>query len=135
MEESTPLLIANCDGCGACCSNMSAPQYGWYFAVPPDQIPRWRQETADFKYIQGMPDEVRKKLAEFYAGDPKKDMLATPCLWLDPDTKCCGHYEWRPTICRRFQMGSVSCHGHRERAIIELPIIMERRGEEHPEQQ
>jgi Fe-S-cluster containining protein len=28
-----------------------------------------------------------------------------PCLWWDPVTKKCRHYEWRPVVCRDFAVG------------------------------
>ncbi len=32
-------------------------------------------------------------------------MPCSPCLWLDPHTKLCKHYEYRPQLCRDFFCG------------------------------
>ena len=31
------------------------------------------------------------------------------CIWFDPDTKGCSHYEHRPMICREFEVGGEDC--------------------------
>jgi Fe-S-cluster containining protein len=56
-----------------------------------------------------------------------KDMKAnpfdaeTPCLWYDPTSKNCKHYEYRPEICRNFLPGSVACCEHRLHQQIVTP--------------
>jgi Fe-S-cluster containining protein len=43
----------------------------------------------------------------------------TPCLWYDPETAGCRHYEYRPRACRAFAVGSPDCRDARRRAGID----------------
>lgn len=72
-----------CEGCGACCMSV-----GW----PPFD----RDEE-----IESLPPAVR---ADFRIG--VKD---TPCTWLDEETRQCRHYEYRPDVCRDYEMGEFDC--------------------------
>lgn len=90
-------LLESCDGCGACCRHLIVPPFQnrdeWdRLHVPPELIdeflPLW---------------EVRFYLAE------------QPCLWYDPETDRCRHYELRPQACREFEINSPSCMACREK--------------------
>jgi Putative zinc- or iron-chelating domain len=38
-----------------------------------------------------------------------------PCLWLDMETRKCRWYDWRPDVCRDFEVGCGPCLEHRRR--------------------
>ncbi len=48
------------------------------------------------------------------------------CVALDHSRMCCGIYEMRPEICRRFSMGSAYCRSerenYREESLKEIPF-------------
>ena len=65
-----------------------------------------------------MPEELRQQLREY--GDNLRAKKRPPhpthpvCLWLDRENNRCRHYEWRPQICRDFEVGSRDCHSWRK---------------------
>jgi Fe-S-cluster containining protein len=73
----TPLPVLNCDDCGACCETQGTPP----FARTPDDRPPpeldWDRLAHRWRYDQSLP-----------------------CLWYDPTTRRCRHYEFRPLACR-----------------------------------
>lgn len=66
-----------------------------------------------------MPDEfaaLPKELADgitAYLDGPSYDDSA-PCLWLDPETLACKHYDHRPGICRDYPLAGPECHAERK---------------------
>jgi Fe-S-cluster containining protein len=66
-----------------------------------------------------MPPAVRDTLDAYYTA-VRADILADrerraePCLWYDPVTRRCLHYDWRPSACREFVPGSDDCMAIRE---------------------
>jgi hypothetical protein len=63
-----------------------------------------------------MPAGLRAELTAYHhslrAGGAGRDGL--PCLWLDLETRRCRHYEWRPDVCRLFEVGCGPCLDWRE---------------------
>lgn len=50
-----------------------------------------------------------------------------PCLWYDPESKRCKHYEHRPQVCREaIQPGDAACRAARQRHRIPLPVAESR---------
>lgn len=51
----------------------------------------------------------------FREDEPKPDIPIvpnepnTPCCWLDLETKECKHYEHRPELCQKFELGGYDC--------------------------
>lgn len=73
-----------------------------------------------------MPEELRAELfaydAALQAGTSlDRTLEVMPCLWLDPVTRQCRHYEWRPKICRDFPMGGPACVAMRKGEGIDGP--------------
>lgn len=54
-----------------------------------------------------LTDEQKKLIHDRIAADQHFDLL--PCVWFDPQTRCCLFYEKRPDACRRFEIGSDLC--------------------------
>ncbi|MCE9553913.1 MAG: YkgJ family cysteine cluster protein [Planctomycetes bacterium] len=79
------MIVANCDGCGACCRNQPFPPF--------------RRHDSD-----NLPEHIADELmASGKRGE------AESCLWLDDATGRCKHYEYRPTLCREFELGGDVC--------------------------
>lgn len=113
----------NCDNCGACCTHMATPPgHAAYFPPKGLRIPKWAQGVGDAKYIAAMPqkvwDETRRLFDEAWATN--RSALEVPCFWYDEKTRRCKHWEYRPSVCRNFQIGEPACIAHRERVGITL---------------
>ena len=115
------ILDDPCRGCGACCEYMGAPP-GYAPAYAPEgETPADWWLTDDGRTLQAMPAEVRGTLDAYYRSVREgaledREQQADPCLWYDPATRRCLHYEWRPTPCRAFEAGGDDCKGVREYA-------------------
>lgn len=83
-------LIQSCDSCGACC--IRTP-------VPPFQP--GEEESLN------VPAEWLKPVQERIAADQQFDLIA--CVWLDPESRRCRHYDFRPQACRDFEINSDLC--------------------------
>jgi Fe-S-cluster containining protein len=104
-------LIDSCDGCGACCLVVTSPPFYHVFHEFGEQA--WEQLQRD------RPDLLAEIIADNEArrtnGGP---FYGTPCLWFDPETRRCRHYEYRPLACREFERGGDDCLDARRRAGI-----------------
>ncbi len=47
--------------------------------------------------------------------------LGEPCIWLDLETRQCRHYDYRPQMCRDFEIGNPHCLRLRESQGIDRP--------------
>lgn len=93
-------VIDSCDGCGACCSLMMMPPF---------------EDEDDAMYV---PPELEAELDEVWQAslsDPTLSRIGKPCFWFNVETRKCKHYEFRPAICRRFEIGNPICREDRER--------------------
>ena len=66
-----------------------------------------------------LPRGLRRELArhqreERRAGYTRHER-GLPCIWHDPETGRCLHYEHRPPLCREIPVGGASCLFWRER--------------------
>lgn len=107
-------LVPSCEGCGACCRTIGLPP----FEAPnpalgiPLRGELSERQRADAEVFERMPAALRAEhagLVRALAADP----TGAPCPWLDPDTKACRHYEFRPANCRAWVVGSAGCHAMR----------------------
>jgi len=104
--------LSNCDNCGACCMAQTTPP--GYVAVLYDYR-SWPDEE-DKERCQEMPREARAAILDRMA-DLDGDQ---PCCWLDEDTLRCRWYEWRPNICRVFEVGSEGCQMWRDEFNVDV---------------
>jgi len=78
-------------------------------------VDSWKSMKDDIARIEAMPVEARDAIVRFWKakelGEADQD---GPCCWLDPATKECRWYEYRPAICREFWAGSKACRRWRE---------------------
>ena len=88
----------NCDGCGACCMAIGHPQFYRH-----SNDPIW----------ESLPDNLKRQINEHIDNLTEVDM-GEPCIWLDMETRQCKNYEYRPQMCRDFELGNPHCLRMRE---------------------
>jgi Fe-S-cluster containining protein len=112
VSERQSLPVVTCDGCGACCNHMGSP---------PEIL--YRQDGGLSRWGRGLPAAVRDELAAYVAayGKVRLERDQGPCLWLDPVTKGCRHYEYRPEPCRELPVGGASCFSYRRQFGLAVP--------------
>ena len=117
-----------CHGCGVCCFHMGYPA----FILPQEprteaeieQDPDLRRLAEDSSArkrllagVKGeehwfrLPENLKRELEEFVRSytPPLEGELDPPCFWLDEETRLCKHHEYRPRVCRDFEIGSSQC--------------------------
>jgi Fe-S-cluster containining protein len=107
-EFSAPLPIlppTSCDGCGLCCEGIGSPvllyvsRPGWEARHPfrPEGLPAHLIEEIDAQFLglsRGQEDQEQ-------------------CVWYDRAAHRCRHYEWRPQVCRDYELGGEACLARR----------------------
>jgi hypothetical protein len=113
-RKFSPLpVIESCNGCGACCLVVTQPPFYRIFDEHgEDAWERLKSECPDLVAALLADNQTRRA-----AGEP---LYGTPCVWLDPTSLRCRHYEFRPLACRQFEIGSLDCHDARRRARIRI---------------
>jgi len=97
-----------CDGCSACCLSVGHPPFlldlkeGVLHPVGGDD------SEADFRRLRTAPSEAQ------IAYLAQRETVDTPCSWLDLTNQRCRYYDFRPDICRTFDVGGKWCFQHRE---------------------
>ena len=79
-------VINNCDGCGACCLDVSLPPF-------------------TVEELEQLPNEVQVELALYRSAGRERNMI---CVWLDAGKKC-SRYDIRPKACQEYERGSGEC--------------------------
>jgi len=88
-------LIESCDDCGRCCLHLDTPPF------------HERERNS-------LPAELLAQIEAVEAGQTSPDENGGPCLWFDPATKRCRHYDIRPDACRYFPLGGEDCRRLRQ---------------------
>jgi Fe-S-cluster containining protein len=57
--------------------------------------------------VLGVPDQLLTAVTERIAADQQFEPL--PCVWFNTQTRQCLHYQYRPSACRKFEIGSDLC--------------------------
>jgi Fe-S-cluster containining protein len=81
-----------CNNCGMCCMHVNIPP----FYGPGDPT------------YKSCPPKLLKEI-EDYLNSPRYIDAEHPCLWLNRSTGECKNYQYRPEICRDYQVGEISC--------------------------
>lgn len=107
-EGMTRVLLADtqpvsCEGCGACCMHAHEPPFAGVNGVAAGDDPCW----------DALPESLKSEIVEFRINVRPKSSHDQPCIWLDPVTRLCRHYEYRPRLCRDFELGGKDCLGFR----------------------
>lgn len=122
MTDRLPLPVADCSGCGACCTEIGTPPgFAVFFPPPGHEVPASYREWPDWGYLAAAPPAVRDELAAYYAAVDRGEVAdrsgyPVACLWYDPVARACRHYEYRPEVCRDFRANSYSCRRWRAAA-------------------
>ena len=91
----------SCDGCGLCCEGIGSP-VALYVTRPG--------LAADHPFRPvGLPQELIREIDEHFLGLFRGQERQDRCLWFDPAARCCRHYEWRPQVCRDYELGGAPC--------------------------
>jgi len=97
-----------CDGCTACCLSVGHPpfllnlQKGVPFPIGGED------SAADHERLGAAPAAARAA----YLGHV--GTINAPCSWLDEANKRCRYYDFRPDVCRTFEVGGKWCSQLRE---------------------
>lgn len=74
------------------------------------------------RYLR-LPKALKRELKQY--GDLIRAKQPHPrggiCIWFDEETRRCRNYDWRPDICREFEVASEGCHHWRKLYQIEVP--------------
>ena len=126
MDSKQLEVIQDCEGCGVCCMHMGYPA----FMLPREPFAEsqlnsdttclsmlkegWtREELLDGfegeSYWHSLPADLKKKWQAFVDGYQRQGELDGPCIWFDQDSRNCIHHEYRPAVCRDFEIGSKPC--------------------------
>lgn len=104
--ETTSLpTVTSCENCCSCCMHMDYPAYITGSDTQPPE-----------EHWVNLPHDLKEELLQYIADydEPAKGELGTPCFWLDLEKKCCKHHEYRPNVCRDFDVGCTDCLGWRK---------------------
>lgn len=110
-ESALPVLgPQSCDGCGGCCEGIGSPVAIYasrrsYGATHPFRPPN-------------LPIELIAEIDQNFTGLTRGQEPQDRCLWFDPIRRECRHYEFRPPLCREYELGGRACLAlRRERGI------------------
>lgn len=98
-------MAITCDGCGMCCLGQNL--------VP-----------LSCNYLDGvyLPNDLCVPLKRILEAQEKhRDPGETACVWFDWATCRCRHYEYRPSVCRKLNVGDEACLAMREAAGLTVP--------------
>jgi Fe-S-cluster containining protein len=99
--ELSVLEPESCDGCGLCCEGIGSP-VALYASRPG-----WESQHP-FR-PEGLPDELVREIDEQFAGIYRGQEPQERCVWFDSQARRCRHYEWRPQVCRDYELGGTAC--------------------------
>ncbi len=95
------LKPTSCGGCGLCCLGIGSPPI--YYATYPHLQGPHPFRPADLP--QHLIDEIDEKFLGVFRGQEPPDT----CIWHDTTTGLCRNYEWRPQVCRDYDLGGREC--------------------------
>ena len=109
MDELPILPPNSCDGCGACCLGIGSPVM--LYASRPEY-----SEPHPFRPAN-LPPELVDELNFHFSGLRRGHEPQESCLWFDHDTRQCKHHEFRPQVCRDYELGGRECLRRRREAV------------------
>lgn len=75
--------------------------------------PQFYRSTGNDPHWERLPEELKRIVNEHIASLTDVD-IGQPCIWLDRQSRQCRHYDYRPQMCRDFEIGSPHCVRMRE---------------------
>jgi len=91
----------SCDDCGRCCEGVGSPVL--LYATPARDV-----EPHAFR-PPGLPQALIAEIDAHFGGVARGYEPQESCLWFDPVTRRCRHYEWRPQVCQDYEFGGQDC--------------------------
>ncbi len=107
--ELTVLQPESCEGCGLCCEGIGSPVL--LYQSLPHAAGSHPFRPVDLPQV--LIDEIDRHFLGLARGEEPQDV----CLWYDADGRQCRHYEWRPQVCRDYEMGGDACVALRRRFV------------------
>jgi Fe-S-cluster containining protein len=68
----------------------------------------WFNRHRNDIHWQRLPESLKAEVEAHIDGLEDVDM-GEPCIWHDAETGKCKHYEYRPQMCRDFEVGCFHC--------------------------
>lgn len=96
------LQPTNCDACGLCCEGNGSPVTLYVSRT------EWQSQQHPYRPA-GLPEELIREIDEHFGGLFRGQEPPERCLWFDAQARRCRHYEWRPQVCRDYELGGVAC--------------------------
>jgi uncharacterized protein len=100
----------SCDGCGVCCEGIGSPVV--LYASRPDYAEPHPFRPANLP--QELIDEIDFHFSGLLRGQEPQEL----CLWFDPVTRLCKHHEYRPQVCRDYEIASRPCLRERRKSVL-----------------
>ncbi len=101
LREFDELKPTSCGGCGLCCLGVGSPVLLYQTRADWEQHHPHRPEGLPV----GLIAEIDAHFRGLFRGQEPQDQ----CLWFDPETHSCKHYEWRPKVCRDYEFADHEC--------------------------
>jgi uncharacterized protein len=102
----TILVPQTCDGCGLCCEGIGSPVL--LYASRQDQTGPHPFRPA------GLPEELVREIDAHFLGLNRGQEPQQRCLWFNAEARLCRHYEWRPQVCRDYELAGDACLARRD---------------------
>jgi len=98
----------NCDGCSACCATVGHPPFLLELDSGVPLPIGGADSDSDYDRLLAAPPEA---LAAYLASH---GTINSPCAWLNMIDHRCRYYDFRPDVCRSFEIGGKWCSQFRE---------------------
>ncbi len=109
MDHLPVLPPKSCEGCGVCCFGIGSPVV--LYASRPDYADPHPFRPPNLP--QDLIDEINLHFSGLLRGQEPQDC----CLWFDHTTRLCKHHEYRPQVCRDYEIASRECLRERRKAV------------------
>lgn len=100
----------SCEGCGLCCEGIGSPVL--LYQSRPDLL-----GPHPFR-PPGLPQALINEIDAHFLGLTRGHEPQQRCLWFDPATRRCRHYEWQPQVCHDYELGGTACLIERRRHLV-----------------
>lgn len=104
----------NCEGCGLCCEGIGSPVAIYTYRTSRSGPYLYRPKD--------LPEELAREIDLYFAGLWNGDVPQDACLWFDPVTRKCKHHEFRPWVCRQYEVASPACQLERRPYYVGSPL-------------
>ncbi|MEI8381214.1 MAG: YkgJ family cysteine cluster protein [Planctomycetota bacterium] len=108
--EDLPVIPTSCEGCGVCCMGIGSPVVLYasrpHYATPHPFRPK------------DLPEDLVDEINVHFSGLLRGQEPQETCLWFDLQTRLCKHHEYRPQVCRDYEIGGRECLRERREAVL-----------------